>query len=175
MSEEVVEYEYEDVAQIESWKIDKMVEEVKNNNAELERYKEIRDRRIEEIKQQYKEKEDKILKRNYFILSTLREYASLQKYALKSTKTQYKLPLLSGDIIIKKSIPKVVKPESEKIEEIEKLFPEYVEKVEEKRVNWKELKKQLIIDGNRIIDANTGEDVTDLFDIEVNEEEVIVK
>src|SRR5690606_3005706 len=175
MTDKIVDFGFEDVSEIEEWKIDRMIEEIKENNTELERLKEIRDKRIEEINERYRLQEEKILKKNHYILSTLKQYAFMRKDILKETKTQFKLPMLSGNVIIKKPIPKVAKPSSDQIEKIERLFPEYVEKVEEKKVNWKELKKQLIIDGNRIIDANTGEDVTDIFEIEEGKEEVIVK
>lgn len=175
MSEEMVQYNIEDIAKIESWKIDRMIEEIKENNAELERLKEIRDRRIEEINERYRLQEEKILKKNHYILSTLKQYAFMRKDILKETKTQFKLPMLSGDIIIKKSIPKVAKPSKDKIKEIEKVYPDFIERVEEKKVNWKELKKKLIVNENRVIDSETGEDVTDIFKIEENEEEVIIK
>lgn len=175
MSKEMVHHNIEDIAKMESWKIDRMIEEIKENNAELERLKEIRDKRIEEINERYRQQEDKILKKNHFILTTLKQYAFIRKDILKETKTQFKLPMLSGDVIIKKSIPKVAKPSKDRIKEIERVYPDFIEKVEDKKINWKELKKKLIINENRVIDSETGEDVTDVFKIEENEEEVIIK
>lgn len=175
MNEEMTQHNIEDIAKMESWKIDRMIEEIKENNAELERLKEIRDKRIEEINERYRQQEDKILKKNHFILTTLKQYAFIRKDILKETKTQFKLPMLSGDVIIKKSIPKVAKPSKDRIKEIERVYPDFIEKVEDKKINWKELKKKLIINENRVIDSETGEDVTDVFKIEENEEEVIIK
>lgn len=171
----MVHHNIKDIAKMESWKIDRMIEEIKENNAELERLKEIRDKRIEEINERYRQQEDKILKKNHFILTTLKQYAFIRKDILKETKTQFKLPMLSGDVIIKKSIPKVAKPSKDRIKEIERVYPDFIEKVEDKKINWKELKKKLIINENRVIDSETGEDVTDVFKIEENEEEVIIK
>ena len=162
-----------DVANIEQWKTDSMIQEVKDNNEEIDKFKSILDERINELQAQFNFKKDTLTKRSYFLLSTLKEYAKTQK--LRKAKTQSKYTSLAGDIIIKHGSKNVAKPKKEVIDKIEELYPEYVETVEDKKVNWKDLKKKFIIQEDRIFDQETGEDVTSLLDIEEKEEEVIVK
>ena len=171
--EETQHYEYE-TKELEQWQVDKYIEIIKQNNQELEKYKNILDKRIEELKQQYKEKEDKINRENYFLLTTLREYAMSQE-DLKSTKTQYKWQSLSGDIIIKKSLPKTVKPTKDKFDKIEKSYPDLIETEEVKKLNWKDLKSKIVVQNGVPYDKETGEDLSEFVGVEMSEESVQIK
>lgn len=169
MSEEIKE-----TPLLENWQVDKYIETVKNNNATIKKYEDTLEKRILDLKQQFKQKEESLLKENQYLLTTLAEFAKTQK-DLKSTKTQYKWESLSGNIIIKKSLPKTKKPTIDKIEAIESSYPELVEKEEVKKLNWKDLKSKIIIQNGVPYDKETGEDLSEIVDIEVSEEEIQVK
>lgn len=182
MSEEQVEYvvdnvegfeEVVDIANIEQWKIDRMLEEVKENNEDLIRYEEIMNNRISEIKLQFEEKKNQITKQNNYKLSTLGEYAKTQK--LKKAKTQSKLPLLSGDIIIKHASKSFTKPKKANESKLAELYPEHTTKEEVIKTNWVEIKKNLVMQNNKVYDQETGEDLTDIIEVVEKDEEVIIK
>lgn len=159
---------------LENWEVDKYIQIVKENNASMEKFKEIAKQRKEELDQQLQVKVDRLEKENSFLLSTLNQYAKDQE-DLKSTKTQYKWEGLSGDVIIRKSLPKTVPPSRDKYEDIAKVYPEFVENVQTQKVLWGELKKKLIIQADTIYDRETGEDVHHLFNMEIPEERTEVK
>lgn len=179
MSEEQVEYAIDNIEEInvaglEDWKVDRYIEEIKENNENLKRYEVIMNKRINELKEQYNQKKESILKKNHFLLTTLNTYAKQQK-ALKSTKTQQKLSLLSGDIVIKKAAKKMKAPTKDKVEKLVENYPEHKIVEEVVKIDWKELKKKLIIQDGVVIDKETGEDISDLVTIEDLPEETIVK
>lgn len=160
--------------ELEQWKIDKYISIVKDNNATIEKYKKILKERIADLELQFKQKEEKLLKENHYLLTTLGMFAKNQK-DLKSTKTQYKWEGLSGDVIIKKALPKTKKPAKDKIEEVEKIYPELVVVEEVKKLNWRDLKSKIIIQNGIPYDKETGEDLSGIVEIEVSEEEIQVK
>ena len=119
---------------------DKMVEKVKDLQEEKERLSEIYKERIEEIKYNFENKINKIDKQINWHVFNLGNYAK-QSDNLKETKTQRKLPMVSGDIIIKKSMPKMIEPDLDE-EIIKEKFADY--KKEKVELNWKDFKKNLI-------------------------------
>jgi len=175
---EELEYENIDIANIESWKIDQMIEKVKENNEDLKLYKEQLKERMKEftdkLNHQYEEKKAKIDKENQFLLTSLSQYAKSQP-KLKKAKTQSKFSSLSGDIVIKHPVKKIQKPEKEKEEKLMEKYPEFVEEVTVKKFKWAEAKKLFVIQGERVFDKETGEEVTDAVEITETPEEVIVK
>lgn len=76
---------------------------------------------------------------------------------MKETKTQKKKELLDGTIIIKKPIPKIVAIKDEFLNWTIKNRPNFVEVKKVKSLKWAEFKKHLKIDGENIIDQDTGE------------------
>lgn len=159
---------------LENWEVDKYIQIVKENNESIKKFKEIAKKRKEELDRQLQTKVDRLENENSFLLTTLNQYAKDQE-DLRSTKTQYKWEGLSGDVIIKKSLPKTTPPSRDKYEEIAKVYPEFVEDVQTKKVLWGELKKRLVIQAGNIYDKETGEDVHHLFNMEIPEERTEVK
>lgn len=174
LSEEEIQ-ELQDEAELESWKVDKYVSTIKENNEEIDKYKEILKKRKEELDLLFKQKEESLKKQNHFLLTTLNTFAKSQK-DLKSTKTQFKYPSLSGDIVIKKSQSKLKKPESKEVlEKIEKSYPDLIVKETTRKLNWKDLKSKLIVQDGTIYDKETGENVDELVTYEVTEEETKIQ
>ncbi|MBM7598293.1 hypothetical protein JOC34_000650 [Virgibacillus halotolerans] len=163
-----------DIKTLEDWKVDKYVNRVKKNNEEIKRYKEIMDKQVADLKHQFKHKEEALTKENGYLLSTLGQYARTHK-SLQSTKTMFKLPMLNGDVVIKKSVPKPQAPKDDMVDKFEKEFPEYVEKVVTKKVKWADFKKKLIVQSDKTYIKETGESVSHLIDTDANPEEVIIK
>lgn len=168
------EYHIEDPATLEQWQVDKYIGIIKENNEAIKKYKDILKHRIQDLEFQYKQKEEKLLKENHYLLTTLGEFAKQQK-DLKSTKTQYKYESLTGNIIIKKVLPQPKKPVVEKIGDVEKLYPELVESEIVKKLNWRDLKSKIIIQKGVPYDKETGEDLSRIISIEFSEEEIQIK
>lgn len=163
-----------DVNKLEQWQIDKYIETVKQNESELKKYKNILDKRIEDLKLSYQLKEDKIKKENELILSVLGQFAKNQK-DLKTTKTQHKWEGLSGEIIIKKSLPKTKKPADDKLKDIEKNYPEFVQTEEVKKLDWRGMKGDIILQNGVPYSKKTGEDLSNIVPVEYSQESVQVK
>ncbi len=163
-----------EVNDLEDWMVDRYIEDIKANNEDLKRYEDIMNRRIDELKGQYNRKKDSILKNNHFLLTTLNTYAKRQK-SLKETETQQKYTSLSGEVIIKKPVKKMMAPTKEKVEKLVEAYPEYKIVEEVVRVDWKELKKRFDIKNEKAYDKETGEEVSDLVTIEDQPEETIIK
>lgn len=173
MSEVKVDYEVGNSEEMEAWKVDSAIEQVKDINEEINKLKDILDKRTNDLKLQFENKKESLLKQNQFLLTTLGEFARTQK--LKKTKTQSKYTSLAGDVVIKHAKQNPKKPDKNKIDKIEKVYPELIEVEEVKKLNWRELKSRLIIQDGKVFDKETGEDVSGLVDIEVKGEEVLVK
>ncbi|WP_079709728.1 host-nuclease inhibitor Gam family protein [Paraliobacillus ryukyuensis] len=163
-----------DVNSIETWKIDSMIKEVKDNKEEIAKLEEIANQHIEEIKHTLQTKKDKLLKQNSFLLSTLAEFAKLQKDT-KNQKSQMKWTSLNGDIIIKKSKQNFSKPKNDTIDQIEEEYPELVEHETVKKLKWKDLKDKLQEKDGKVYYTETGEDISKFVSIEVKPEEYDVK
>lgn len=166
--------EQEQYKQLEEWMIDERIESVKNRNKEIERLKEIAEKRKEQIDLKTNSDIEKLQKQNEYDLTTIRQWV-LESENKQETKTQYKLKFPSGDTVIKKPSQSVKKPSKKQFEELFKAYPEFKKKKEDYDLNWKDLKSRLKIINDKIIDAETGEDVTNLFEVDVKDEEVIIK
>lgn len=163
-----------DFKTLEPWQVDRYIEIVRENNEKIKKFKEIAKKRKLEIDNKLKLEEEKVDRENHFLLTTLNSFAKSQD-DLRSTKTQYKYESLAGDVIIKKSLPKTTPPSKDKYEDIEEVYPEFVEDVTTKKVKWGELKRNLIIQDGEIYDKNSGEKVSHLFNMEISEEKTEVK
>jgi len=150
--------------------IDVAIIKVKEINEEVERYKETFKEHVAELERKLNDKVEKLEKRKEWELYNLKQVAMNSAHK-KETKTQYKYSSLSGDIIIKKSAVKMVKPNLD-ADIIKSKFADYAkEKVE---LNWAEMKKVLIIDGDVVKNAKTGEVVLEV-ELEETPEKVEVK
>lgn len=170
--EEEVEQQTEGV--IEDWKADAYLQRVKENNAHLDKLRNIADERKKHIDYQYTLQEEKVKKENHFLLTTLRNY-TLNQESSKESKTQIKNKSLSGEIIVKKPTVKMTKPSNDVLDTIESLYPEHVQEVTSKKLDWAGLKKKLTIQGESVFDESTGEKLDGLINTEVTPEETIVK
>lgn len=147
------------------------LKKIKQAEQEMNRLMEL----VEAEKNELKRKESKIKKeyernKEYFT-SLLEEYYRENELDVKETKTQFSYKLLSGDLIYKKKKKKIIKSDEKKL--IEELNDtEFVEEV--KKLKWGELKKQLEIVNDSVVNKVTGE-IYDGVDIEVEPEAFNVK
>lgn len=169
-------YENIDTKTLEKWQVDSYIKTVKENNEAIAKFKEIKDQHIRQLEEQFEEKKRIKSNENHFLLTTLGEFARLQKET-KSTKTQLKYESLQGNVVIKKSVPKMNVPPKKNHEQIKEVFPELIETVETtKLAGWAEFKRDLVIQDGRTYRKSTGELLDEeLFPITVNEEKIEVK
>ncbi|GLO66280.1 host-nuclease inhibitor Gam family protein [Oceanobacillus kimchii] len=164
----------ENVAELELWKVDAMIEDLKNNNEHIEKLNEIYNQRVAELKKLLDEKVEKITKDNHFIKTTLSTYAKSSQ-DVKETKTQFKLPLLSGNIIVKKGKRTLNAPKKDNEAKLISLYPDFVEKVTTDKFKWSDLKSKLEIVEDRVFDTESGEDITDAVNLVEKPEEIEIK
>lgn len=169
---EIENYEYDEIG------IDRAIEEIKDIDEDIARLGELAKQRIEKLKGELELKTAKLIKRKEYHLNNIKSFA-LQSDNKKETKTQYKLPMISGDIIIKKSAEKFVKPEKLQDEVIRQELMPYQKEEFNVKLNWAEMKKNLeirIVDGQKIVyDKILNKDVSHLVAIETTPEEVVIK
>jgi Bacteriophage Mu Gam like protein len=171
--EDIVEEEVIDVKTLESWKVDKYISEVIENDAQIKKLEEIAKKRKEEIDLKLKQQKETIEKRNGYLKTTLAQYAQEQP-DLKKTKTKFTLKLLSGQIEIPRSKTDFVEPKDEEV--VKQILNDYPELDKTKpAVQWGELKKKLILQGDKVYDRETGEDLSHLIKTEEKLGEVKVK
>ncbi len=149
---------------------DRIVEEVKSLEDEINRLNEIYENRVEKLKDELENKVEKLNNKNEWLKNKLTYYVSKSPNT-KSTKTQVKLTLLSGDVIIKKAKLKFKKPKLTE-EEILQNLPEYAKTKTE--LNWAEYKKILQIKDGRVVNGKTGQTIDDI-ELEEEAEKVVIK
>ena len=154
--------------------MDNLVEDFKSITEQIESFMKIRDRKIQAVNEQYEEKVGPLNKELEYIKAQLRVLAD--QVPQKEAKTQSKVELLSGSVVIKK--PK----QEPKAIEIDKLiewakendYNDYYKEEVLEKLQWKELKKDIqVIDGQPIF-VNTGE-ILEGVTIEDKPEEVVIK
>lgn len=154
--------------------MDDLVEDYKSLTEEIEKLMAIRDAKIEQAESVFNDKCIEIDKRQKRIVAELRVLA--EQVPQKEAKTQSKVELLSGSVVIKK--PK----QEPKAIEIDKLiewakendYNDYYKEEVLEKLQWKELKKDIqVIDGKPIF-VNTGE-ILEGVTIEDKPEEVVIK
>lgn len=151
--------------------IDSAIERIKNRNSEIERFTKIFNDRVTELKMELESKVEKLTKQNQWEESNIRNVIMADPNK-KETKTQFKKSFLSGDVVIKKPEQKINKPKLTE-EQIKSSLNDYSKsKVE---LDWETLKPKLAIIKDRVINTETGEDVTDLIPFEETPEKVIIK
>lgn len=153
---------------------------VKQNNEDIERFKQIYEERVKELKATLDQKVGALEQSNNRIGQILNTFAKEQE-DLRTTKTKQSLELLSGTIEISRPVEKIIKPTGKKSETaLKEKFPEHTvkeTKVQEK-FQWAALKKDLYIqDGKVYYTLVTDEDnkkvidVTDIIPLTKTEEE----
>lgn len=131
--------------------------------------------RIEEIKASHSIKVEKIGNRRSQLIAELRDL--FDKVPSKETKTQAKVVLLSGDVVVKKPTVKLDYDKKVLMENAEATgLTEYIKTKEVQDFDWTSLKAKLEIqeDGS-IINTETGEvmEIEGLSVLEVGEQLVI--
>lgn len=147
--------------------IEKMLVELKEHNTDRDRLIEISKTMMNEYKLKIEKYEQEKKEKEEFVLSQIS--GLLEDMKLKETKTQFSYKLPSGQII-KKKAEKVIKLNKDVNKNI---IPTEFLKVETS-VNWMELKKTLAIDGELIVNKDTGE-IIDYCSIETKPEEMKIK
>lgn len=145
---------------------DQLVEAVKKNEQEKKKYEEIANERIEAIKAQLQAKLDKLDSNTSYIKSELLQIANMSD--TKETKTQRKLELLAGDVIIKKPRKRFKRDNKALLSSIKNIRPDLIKERVTESVDWATYKNELAIDDNFIINKLTGE-VVELEGLEVEE------
>lgn len=143
---------------------DNYVGVIKQNNEDIERYKEIYKEHVEELKAKLDAKIAPLEQSNERIGHILNEFAKEQK-DLRTTKTKHKLELLSGTIEIKRESETILKPKAKVEEKLRVKFPEFVK--EEMKVtskfDWAGLKDQLYLQDGKVFHTETKEDLTKII------------
>lgn len=138
------------------WALQKIFDE----KAELERLKALADSQIAAIMDKVEAAEKRFTSRTGYLKKALEEYMLTVKR--KQSKTQESYRLLSGSLILKKPVVKIVKDDTKLLEYVKEHSPEYVKHTE--AVDWAEFKKTLTVSGDVVVDSN-GE-VVSCLDVE---------
>lgn len=145
---------------------DRLVEQVKGAREAKQRFTKLAQERIKAINEQLEQKTNKLDEWIVQIEFELLQVANISK--TKETKTQRKLELLAGDVIIKKATTKL---KNDNAAILEALKDERADLVKEKvtySLDWATYKKELEIVDNLIINKNTGE-VVKIEGLEIEE------
>jgi len=133
----------------DDWAIEKIMAE----NAERDRLIKLADERIKELSDKKKELIDKAADKTNYLTALLRMY--FDTIEPKATKTQSTYKLLSGKLVLKHQQPEYVLDDAQMVSWAKSAAPAYV-KVKES-INWAELKKQTVVNGETVVLADTGE------------------
>ena len=131
------------------WAIEKIVAE----NAERDRLIKLADERIKELSDKKKELTDKAADKTNYLTALLRMY--FDTIEPKATKTQSTYKLLSGKLVLKHQQPEYVLDDAQMVSWAKTAAPAYI-KVKES-INWAELKKLTVVNGETVVLADTGE------------------
>ena len=122
-------------------------------NAERDRLIKLADERIKELSDKKKELTDKAADKTSYLTALLRMY--FDTIEPKATKTQATYKLLSGKLVLKHQQPEYVLDDAQMVSWAKAAAPAYV-KVKES-INWAELKKLTVVNGETVLLADTGE------------------
>lgn len=164
--------DYKKVGILEDWMVDQRIEDIQNRNKEIDRLKEIAKKRIEEINNSLKEKVEKLENANHFDMETVKQ-AVLNHEDVVEGKTQYRVDFLSGRAIVKKGRKSIRAPKTKERRELAKKYPEFKKITED--IEWGKLTDRLVINGDKVIDKETGEQLNNLIDIVEHDEKLIIQ
>lgn len=155
-------------------RMDNLVEDYKSITEEIENMMALKNAKIEQIENNYRMKVDKLETTQNMIMAELRVLAD--QVPQKETKTQCKVELLSGSVVIKKPTQTLV-ADKEKLIEWAKgaAMLEYIDEKTVESFKWKELKAELDIADGKVINKLTGEIMTEGVIIEEVPEKVVIK
>ena len=132
-------------------KADWALEQIKEKEEEKNRLIDLAKNKIEDLKMQIEALELKYEHDTSYLKVLLAQYFDSVPH--KETKTQATYQLLTGKLVFKKSSVKINHDDEALIKELD--GTEYVET--KKTLKWGEYKKTLVIQGDDIIDSETGE------------------
>lgn len=147
------------------WALQKIFDE----KAELERLKALADSQIAAIMDKVEAANKRFTSRTGYLKQALEEYMLTVKR--KQSKTQESYRLLSGSLILKKPVVKIVKDDTKLLEYVKEHSPEYVKHTE--AVDWAGFKKTLTVSGDAVVDSN-GE-VVSCLDVEETPGEFMIR
>ena len=137
--------------------MDEKVEEIHQVEQEQAELQALLDTRIQKIRDSFQGKFDSLNSRKEYLMTELRTL--FDQVPHKETKTQAKVTLLSGDVVVKKATVKLDYDKKVLLENAEQTgLGEYITTKEVKDFDWASLKAKLEIqeDGS-IINTETGE------------------
>ena len=134
-------------------KADWAIEKIMAENAERDRLIKLADERIKELSDKKKELIDKAADKTSYLTALLRMY--FDTIEPKATKTQSTYKLLSGKLVLKHQQPEYVLDDAQMVSWAKTAAPAYI-KVKES-INWAELKKLTVVNGETVVLADTGE------------------
>ena len=126
---------------------------------------------LEQAGDSIEEKYNKIKERVIFLLERYVEEEVLEE-DIKETKTQKKYSLARGDVIVKKPVKKILKPNTEDEPPLMERYPQYVEN--KPILKWKDMKESFKIneDGS-VVDKKTNKIIEGIKVIEEKPETTI--
>ncbi len=137
--------------------MDKLVEEIKNFKAQQSQWDALLKEKIAEATAKVEEEKAKLQRAIDYNMSQI--VVEFPQVEAKETKTQKKVSLVSGDIILKKAAEKMDYDKDKLLAYLkEKGMKEYIKTTEEAK--WGEFKKTLAITGGAIVDTATGEAIS---------------
>ncbi|WP_162991182.1 host-nuclease inhibitor Gam family protein [Biomaibacter acetigenes] len=163
----------EDEQQKESWKIendsqaDWALDKIREAKAEFRRFEMVVNDKIAQLQEALAAEKEKMEREVGFFSGKLAEYFETVPH--KKTKTQETYALPSGKLIKKYKQPKIERDEEKLIAWLEQNGMTELVKIE-KRADWATLKKDTVIDGERVISKTTGEAIPGVVAIPQNPE-----
>jgi len=156
--------------------VDWYIQQIKEQEEEIAKLKEIRDGRIAMIEHDYKQKADKIQADIDDKMASVRNWLKdNQEHLNTKAKTQAKFEGLSGEFVIKHPKEKIKYNKSKLLEKAEQEGrTEYIKVKTSKSFDWAAYKNNLEIRGGRVVDTTNGE-VVDILEVEVEPERWEVK
>jgi hypothetical protein len=135
-------------------KADWAVETVLEAEAERDRLIALANAKIKEINDQKVLLAEKCANSTSYLRMLLRVYFDNVKPST-STKTQETYKLLSGKLVLKRQAPEFIRDEKAMVDWAESSAPDYIKII--KSVNWADLKKATVVDGETVVFTETGE------------------
>ncbi|TDT63392.1 host-nuclease inhibitor Gam family protein [Fonticella tunisiensis] len=134
-------------------KADWCLDKIREANAEYNRFEMVVNAKIEQLQQALKKAQEKRDREVGFFEGKLREYFETVK--AKETKTQKSYSLPSGKLVLKYQQPEFKRDEDTLLNWVENNKPQFI-KIK-KSVDWSNLKKNVKVVNDLIIDSQTGE------------------
>lgn len=138
------------------------LQKVREDTFEKERIIKIAENKIKELEAEIEEIERTYERKTSFLKSCLFDYFNTVEH--RKTKTQESYKLFSGSLVMKKPSSKIVKEDEILIQYfIDNEMTDFIKVT--KSPKWAEYKKRLKINGDNVIDTETGE-IVDAVSIE---------